>query len=293
MTISESVFPVAVAQLQQEKRTMSDPVTFNECGAYSLKIAQLKATVELFEKHIRTEDLDVFVMTVYSDALDAINDALAAMTCQTCNEAVSVNRQAGRFCQKCSDLFTECAGCSEDVKLSDAVTPAGMESGFYHGPCCPDTRASVTHSEKLDAIAPALVAIQSALKPVARNVQGEDGKPYADLSAVWKHVKPLLRRHKIAVVQFGGAVEIETLLLHESGQWIASVAKCDSRANGETAYGQRFALMLALGVVQQPEPAPPFGKGEIVALTNDEMMAFQRMNSAQQAVLLRQKAATQ
>ena len=110
----------------------------------------------------------------------------------------------------------------------------------------------MTHSTDLNDLAAALVRFQTNLRPVPRNATGEDGKRYADVAAIRKHVKRRLKACKLAVVQFAGWDKVETVILHTSGQWIAHETNLTT-IGGDPAYGPRYALLHALGVVQEPE----------------------------------------
>jgi hypothetical protein len=111
----------------------------------------------------------------------------------------------------------------------------------------------MTHSPDLDKLAAALSAFQGALKPCPRNAEGEKER-YADLAQIRNHTRRGLAKHGLSVVQSGGFDTIELTILHaESGQWLTLSAKCETKANGDTAYGARHAMMLALGIVEQSE----------------------------------------
>jgi hypothetical protein len=114
----------------------------------------------------------------------------------------------------------------------------------------------MTTSDKLDLLVGDLIAVQARLRPAKRNVIDDNGKPYADIASAWSACRYLLAKHGLAVVQFGGFDSVTTVLLHSSGQYLAETTKTDTRANGEVLYGPRYALMLALGIVQAPLPKP-------------------------------------
>lgn len=113
---------------------------------------------------------------------------------------------------------------------------------------------------ELDKLAPALVALQADLVPVAKSASNPFFKSkYAPLNEVMASVQPLLAKHKLAVSQFltnlNGDSAMRTILLHESGQYIEDVqplllVKQDPQSQGSaTTYARRYGVMSVLGVV--------------------------------------------
>ena len=113
---------------------------------------------------------------------------------------------------------------------------------------------------ELDKLAPALVALQADLVPVAKSASNPFFKSkYAPLNEVMANVQPLLAKHKLAISQFltnlNGESAMRTILLHESGQYIEDVqplllVKQDPQSQGSaTTYARRYGVMSVLGVV--------------------------------------------
>ena len=113
---------------------------------------------------------------------------------------------------------------------------------------------------ELDILAPALVALQADLVPVAKSASNPFFKSkYAPLNEVMANVQPLLAKHKLAISQFltnlNGDSAMRTILLHESGQHIEDVqplllVKNDPQSQGSaTTYARRYGVMSVLGVV--------------------------------------------
>jgi len=113
---------------------------------------------------------------------------------------------------------------------------------------------------ELDKLAPALVALQADLVPVAKSASNPFFKSkYAPLNEVMANVQPLLAKHKLAISQFltnlDGDSAMRTILLHESGQYIEDVqplllVKNDPQSQGSaTTYARRYGVMSVLGVV--------------------------------------------
>jgi hypothetical protein len=112
----------------------------------------------------------------------------------------------------------------------------------------------------LDKLAPALVALQADLTPVAKSATNPFFKSsYAPLPEVMEAVQPLLAKHKLAISQFLSNIEgqsaMRTILLHESGQYIEDIqplllVKQDPQSQGSaTTYARRYGVMSVLGVV--------------------------------------------
>jgi hypothetical protein len=85
---------------------------------------------------------------------------------------------------------------------------------------------------------------------------------YADLAAVLGHVRPILARHRLAVVQpvettDQGFVAVSTVLVHTSGQRFPSPAlrlrqPDDARTLGSTiTYLRRYSVLAALGLATE------------------------------------------
>jgi hypothetical protein len=135
-------------------------------------------------------------------------------------------------------------------------------------------------SENLDQLATALSLAQAeirAAKAGALNPYFESH--YADLGSVWEACREPLTKNGLSVVQLGepseGRVNIKTILLHKSGQWIAGSismkpGKDDPQAVGSCiSYARRYSLAAIVGIVQrdddgeeampkgQPKPTPP------------------------------------
>jgi hypothetical protein len=78
--------------------------------------------------------------------------ALLGLECDTCPEFARVDRDAGQFCEACSERYAVCAGCGEDVLISEAVEAeyikafdfgtrkVEMGTDYFHGVCAPEER---------------------------------------------------------------------------------------------------------------------------------------------------------
>jgi len=127
------------------------------------------------------------------------------------------------------------------------------------------------HSQSLGAIAPALAAAQGELPAVVKDsVNPHFRSTYVSLDAILTAVRPVLARHGLSVVQGGGsphvdeagrvlALAVRTMLLHTSGEWIATdvvmpLAKQDAQgAGGAITYGRRYGLSALLALATEED----------------------------------------
>ena len=122
-------------------------------------------------------------------------------------------------------------------------------------------------SEKIDLIAPALLAAQKEIGNATKNAKNPHFKNnYADLGAVIDAVKEPLNKNGIVILQSlsGGIAEsnslhLTTRLLHTSGQRIDDVAwsplpKADPQGVGSaTTYLRRYSLAAMLCITQEDD----------------------------------------
>jgi len=120
-------------------------------------------------------------------------------------------------------------------------------------------------SEIIDKIAPAFVKAQASCNGAKKASNNPHFKSkYADLSAVWAACETALEANKLSVLQglgevIDGKLHIETMLLHESGQWIKSAAslplpKSDPQGYGSAStYARRYTLAAMMGIVQEDD----------------------------------------
>lgn len=119
-------------------------------------------------------------------------------------------------------------------------------------------------SEKLDLLATALVAVQSALTPAVKDNKANYGT-YADLSSVWEACRKPLTDNGLSVTQGLGQNTgdgfVWTMLLHKSGQWIVGecpliLGKRDPQGVGAAVtYYRRYGLAAILGITQEDDDA--------------------------------------
>ena len=90
------------------------------------------------------------------------------------------------------------------------------------------------HSESIANLAAALIAAQAEIKTIGfDSVNPYFKSKYASLTTILETVRPILARHKLAIVQGANtphtdhngqlsAVSVESTLIHASGEWITS-----------------------------------------------------------------------
>lgn len=119
-------------------------------------------------------------------------------------------------------------------------------------------------SDQIDAIAKVLPKVQASMGAVLKNANNPAFKSkYADLGAVIEAVVPALNEHGVSLLQpasySGELVNVATMLLHESGQWMrctlsSPVAKRDAQGIGSaTTYLRRYGLLSMSGVAPEDD----------------------------------------
>lgn len=116
-----------------------------------------------------------------------------------------------------------------------------------------------SRSRDLDKLAAALAKAQGEIEGAIKDKSNPAFRSkYADLGAVWDAIREPFSKNGLSVVQFprrdGNSVEVETILLHASGQWMSGTfsvptAKQDAHGFGSaTTYARRFSLSAVCGV---------------------------------------------
>lgn len=119
-------------------------------------------------------------------------------------------------------------------------------------------------SESIKELAIALAKVHSVIcNPKKNSVNPFFKSKYANLEEVINVSKPILAENGLSIVQFpsfsNGLVSIETVLLHESGEYISDVLsipvnKPDEQGVGKAiSYGRRYALSAICGLAQEDE----------------------------------------
>lgn len=109
-------------------------------------------------------------------------------------------------------------------------------------------------SESISTIAPALVKAQALIEDAVKDSNNPAFRSkYADLSAVLAVIRKPMANNDLCVLQSparaDGGVEVETMILHKSGEWISQscfipINKWDAHGTGSgITYGRRYGLM--------------------------------------------------
>ncbi len=118
----------------------------------------------------------------------------------------------------------------------------------------------MNRSDTLGKIAPALVATIAQIGGAKKGKTNPQFKTqYADLGSVIAASKEILAENGLALLQFptdcaGGILHLETIFVHESGEWIGAemgiaLGKIDPQGVGSAiTYARRYAQMSALNM---------------------------------------------
>lgn len=127
-------------------------------------------------------------------------------------------------------------------------------------------------SDSIAKLAPALVAAQAEVENATKNANNPHFRSqYADLAEIIRTVKPVFTSHGLAIMQMPGLEEghatVETMLVHESGEWItgmagAPLAKSDPQGVGSAiTYLRRYSLAALAGIAQEDDDGNAASKG--------------------------------
>lgn len=114
-------------------------------------------------------------------------------------------------------------------------------------------------SAEIDKIAKALAACQAEVKSAEEDKKNPHFKSqYSSLKSIWQACREALSKNGLSVTQLtscdGDMIMLNTLLMHESGQWLLSTmpiisAKATPQAMGSSiTYMRRYCLAAAVGV---------------------------------------------
>lgn len=104
------------------------------------------------------------------------------------------------------------------------------------------------HSETLGALAKALAAAQAEIENAHKNASNPHFRSsYADLAEIINTARPVLTKHGLSVVQLpgyaDGRVTVETILLHESGEWLSGVAEAPAQKQDPQGVGSALTYL--------------------------------------------------
>lgn len=161
-------------------------------------------------------------------------------------------------------------------------------------------------SQEIGELAAALASAQAELEPALKNAKNPMLKNrYADLASCYEACRKVLPQKGLAVSQIclpseKGSVCVKTILMHTSGQWIASECTLEAQGNkgvnsaqaagSAITYARRYGLSAIVGLVSDDDDdgctAGPTGEEKHIAerqaakaenknpITEDQQKAF-------------------
>lgn len=123
-----------------------------------------------------------------------------------------------------------------------------------------------TKSDTIKDLATAMAKAQAEMENATKNAANPHFKSrYADLAEVLNTVRPVFAKFGLSLIQFptfsDGVAHVETLLMHESGEWIsetisAPVSKQDAQGVGSAiTYLRRYSAAAVAGIAQEDDDA--------------------------------------
>lgn len=131
-------------------------------------------------------------------------------------------------------------------------------------------------SEQINELAAALAKAQAQMKPAAKDSENPHFRSkYADLASIWEACRKPLTDHNLSVIQMPtdaaeGVVSLRTVLMHASGQWMATtvsarLTKNDAQGVGSAlTYLRRYSLASMAGVVADEDDDGNAASGPVV-----------------------------
>lgn len=160
-------------------------------------------------------------------------------------------------------------------------------------------------SESIVTIAKALATAQSEMGSASKDAKNPFFKSsYADLNAIREAVLPVLNKHKISVLQptieVNGESFVETVLLHETGEFISSVtpiiaAKAnDAQSHGSgISYARRYGLQSFLCVgAEDDDGEKAMGRAKPSFTSNTKVSSIAMTNVTNEVVVVVEKPKT-
>lgn len=146
-----------------------------------------------------------------------------------------------------------------------------MEAAIQERPAILVDTDDLSFSEKMDAIAAAIVVAHGEIERVTTNETADTGSykyKYADLANVLKAAQPKLAANGLAIMQTpatnmderGGVIVcVTTMLLHKSGQWCKSRLRMKPTQTtpqgigSAITYARRYAAQAMLGIAPEDD----------------------------------------
>ena len=119
-------------------------------------------------------------------------------------------------------------------------------------------------SESTAALFSALSKAQLEVENATKNASNPHFKSrYADLSEVLNTVRPVFSKHGLSIVQLpgyeAGIASMETILAHDSGEWMSGISKCKLTKDDAQGYGsactylRRYSLAALAAIAQEDD----------------------------------------
>lgn len=129
-------------------------------------------------------------------------------------------------------------------------------------------------SESIAALAGALAKAQAEMQGAKKDAENPFFKSkYADLASVWEACRASLSKNGLSVIQTtlptdeNGAIPIETMLAHSSGEWVSGTLKVLPKADDPQSmgsaltYGRRYSLAAMVGVAPEDDDGNAASQG--------------------------------
>jgi hypothetical protein len=140
-------------------------------------------------------------------------------------------------------------------------------------------------SETIGKLAKALCSVQGKLRPAIKDAKNPFFKSnYADLNSVWDSCRQLLTENGLSIAQLNQVAEngviVETVLMHESGEWISGemflpLTKQDAQSVGSAVtYGRRYGLSSIVGIVADEDDDASAASPRTVNQQNVKQMPY-------------------
>jgi hypothetical protein len=134
-------------------------------------------------------------------------------------------------------------------------------------------------SETLGALATALSLAQGEFDAAVKDTANPFFKSkYADLAGVVEATRPALSKHGLSIIQLprsqDGCIQLETILLHKSGEFIGDtlalpVSKQDAQGYGSAmTYARRYGWMAVTGIAPEDDDGNAAVRGKTPAAVN-------------------------
>lgn len=144
----------------------------------------------------------------------------------------------------------------------------------------------MNRSESIKELAGALAKAQGSIRAALKDATNPHFRnSYATLASVWEAIRDPLSRNGLSVVQLVSSqendVKVETILMHQSGEFIGEVlsvpvTKADAQGFGSAiTYGRRYTLQAITGVA----PDDDDGNAAAVAAPKARSMTAEELTS--------------